>query len=281
MGKAGSRTVVAFALALCSACSDATSPAGAVDDAARVRAHLTIVGSAESSAGATWTYRDTLDGIAYDLAGVLYKPAGNGPFPGLVLSHGHGGSAPSIGRSIGAKVVAWPLVVIATNYTHAGNVPIGAPGTAALADLGASVANVQRARRAIAILHALGYVDTNRIAAYGSSMGAFVTTALAATHGDQLRVAAHSAGGVRLAGWPIAPAPPDSQARRIRIPYQMHHGDQDPTVPLAADQRLRAVLEEAGTQNELVIYPGAGHSISADPAVLANLRAWYTRFGMF
>src|SRR5512146_2404129 len=52
-----------------------------------------VSGSPESATGATWTYKGTSAGITYDLTGVLFKPAGAGPFPAVVLSHGHDGTA--------------------------------------------------------------------------------------------------------------------------------------------------------------------------------------------
>ena len=148
--------------------------------------------------GATWTYRGSLQGVTFDLQGILLKPAGTravwcgGAQPrrrrqrlGLLAEHrrwrcGDGGSSAS-----------------RTNYTHAGNVPIGAPGTAN--EPGASDANVLRGHAVREILRTLGYVDQSRVAAHGHSMGAFVTTALVGAYPNDFRVASHTAGGVRRA----------------------------------------------------------------------------------
>src|SRR5688572_19292457 len=135
------------------ACGDPAAPATSDRPEEDLLAHLVIAGSPEATGGATWTYRDTVDGVVYDMSGALVKPVGAGPFPAVVLSHGYGGNAVSTARNVGAKMAAWGVVVIATNYTHAGSGGIGSPGTSA--DLGGSVANVMRARRAIAILGAL------------------------------------------------------------------------------------------------------------------------------
>ena len=133
------------------------------------------------------------------------KPSGAGPFPAVVISHGYGGSARQFSTGMGREMRGWGLVAIATDYTHAGGGPTGAPGGAN--DLGGSAANVIRAHATLSILSRLGYVDLRRVAAHGHSMGAFVTTAFAATHGDLLRVASHTAGGVRPDGIPLASAP--------------------------------------------------------------------------
>src|SRR5262249_32921372 len=111
---------------------------------------FTLSGDPTSANGATWTYQDTVDGVVYNLAGVLFKPAGAGPFPAVILSHGFGGNARGYSAMIAREMRNWGLVCIATNYTHAGGVPLGSPGTAL--ELGASNANVMRARKCREIL---------------------------------------------------------------------------------------------------------------------------------
>lgn len=44
--------------------------------------------------GTAWTFTGTVAGVRYDLAGVLHKPSGAGPFPAVLLNHGSDGSAP-------------------------------------------------------------------------------------------------------------------------------------------------------------------------------------------
>src|ERR1041385_8489537 len=98
-----------------------------------------VNGNPESPTGAAWTFRETVDGVAYDLTGVLFKPAGSGPFPAVVLSHGSDGNAAIIASGLAPTMVSWGLVCIGTNYTHSSGVPIGAPGSAS--EVGASQAN--------------------------------------------------------------------------------------------------------------------------------------------
>ena len=276
-----SRIVAAVALVLAVACgrdTPATTPSGPTPTASSPAA-LTIQGDPASGQGATWTYVGTLGGVAFDLQGILIKPQGPGPFPAVVISHGAGGNATVYARGVATEMVRWGLVCVATNYTHAGGVPLGAPGTAL--DPGASQANVLRAHAAYEILRLTGYVDMGRVAAHGHSMGAFVTTALIAAYPSDFRTASHTAGGVRpdsVAG----PAPSESQARSIRTPYQLHHGDADVVVPIDSDRRLANVLQTGGVVHELHVYPGAEHNaVSTNPAVLARIRAWYATFGVF
>ena len=251
--------VLAGLLGIAAGCDRPTSPAAptpspAPTPAPAPAAQFATAGDPESDGGATWTLRGPIDGMVVDLRGVLMKPTGPGPFPAVVVSHGYGGSARQFSTAMGREMRGWGLVAIATDYTHAGGGPTGAPGGAN--DLGGSAANVVRAHATLSILSRLGYVDLRRVAAHGHSMGAFVTTALAATHGDLLRVASHTAGGVRLDGIPLAAAPALAQAALIRTPYQWHHGDADDVVPLAMDQLFEAALDASGVPHDGHVYAG-------------------------
>lgn len=244
---------------------------------------LVLQGNPESPQGATWTFAGVAGGVAVDLRGILFKPVGPGPFPAVVISHGFGGNSGGYSRDIAVQMVTWGLVAIATNYTHAGGVPIGAPGTSN--DRGASTANVQRAHAAYELLRGLNYVDMSRVAAHGHSMGAFVTSAVLAAHPSDFRAASHTAGGVTTAGVPggdLLAAPSESQVRSIRTPYQLHHGSADVVVPLVMDERLATILQEVGAPFELHVYPGESHEdVSRSLTILDRVRAWYAARGVF
>jgi dienelactone hydrolase len=219
-------------------------------------------------------------GVSYDLRGILLKPSGSGPFPAVIISHGSGGNSAGISRGLALEMVRWGLVCIATNYTHAGGVPIGSPGGSS--EPGASAANIARARKLVDILDSLGYVDMNRIAAHGHSMGAFVTAATLGAYPDAFKVASHTAGGVRTGGLFEGPAPIESQVAGIRAPYQMHHGSIDTVVALSSDQRFDEILATRGVVHELVVYPGVGHAeIAQNRVMLDRVRAWYASHGLF
>ena len=264
-------------LLIAAACGGGGDPATPAEPTAVVGFQLS--GDPEQSNGATWTYRATANGVAYDLQGILYKPRGAGPFPAVIISHGAGGNVNAYSRGVASTMVQWGLVAIATNYTHAAGVPLGAPGLAT--DEGASTANIQRARKVVDLLGALGYVDTKRIAAHGHSMGAFVTAATVGAYPSVFRAASHTAGGSVPDGTPNASAPTESQVRGITTPYQMHHGDADVVVALSADQRLAASLTNRGVANELYVYPGATHpDVANNSSVFTRVRAWYQAHGV-
>ena len=240
---------------------------------------LTVAGNPESPDGATWTLLGTLDGTPVDLQGILLKPRGRGPFPAVVLSHGSGGNARAYGRGLGNEMRPWGLVCIAVNYTHARGVALGAPG--GMLDQGASPANALRAHAAVTVLARLRYVDLRRVAAHGHSMGAFVTTAFAAAYPDDVRVASHTAGGVLLdvIHHDRMPLPSVAEARRIKAPYQWHHGLLDYAVPFPLARRFDAVLT---APHEGHLYPRFRHAeVASNPEVLSRVRAWYTAHGLF
>jgi len=260
------RTVVVLLGVL--ACLTGPSPAG-VKSAELDCAAFVVLGDARSVGGATWTYRSTDDGVDYALEGVLVTPAGAGPHPAVVITHGRGGDVGNYSARIARTMVGWGLVAIATNYTHApdrvdrGNTPDGPDG--------ASPANVQRAEKTRQLLTCVGGVDLARVAAHGNSMGAFVTTQLLGTHPGVFRAASHTSGGVTD---PLL-------AARITTPYQVHHGDSDAVVPLSQDQALIRVLADSGTSNALQVHAGRGHAdLAHDPLVLSQVRDWYRAHGV-
>jgi dienelactone hydrolase len=273
------RAAVLFVILATAACGATKSPTAPSPTAPGLPAGFTLIGDAESVSGGTWTYRATVASIAYDLQGIVFKPRGAGRFPAVIVSHGLASNALQYPSRVCAEMVTWGLVCIATNYTHAVGAPIGAPGT--ITEPGASVPNVERARKLIDLLGAFGYVDMTRIAAHGHSFGAFVTTALSASYPGMIRVASHTAGGaIPVALDPSIPT--IAQAASIVTPYQLHHGDRDDIVPLAFDQLLVSTLRSRGVDTDLLIYPGRSHDdMALDATMLSRVRAWYAAHGIF
>src|SRR5215831_8237257 len=78
-----------------------------------------IDGDPRQPNGAPWSFRGRVDGVDYELTGVLLVPGGPGPFPAVVLSHGNGGNGRFIANQVGETMVTWGFVGIAPDYTHA------------------------------------------------------------------------------------------------------------------------------------------------------------------
>jgi dipeptidyl aminopeptidase/acylaminoacyl peptidase len=132
------------------------------------------------------------------------------------------------------------------------------------------------------LLRRLGYVDMSRVALHGHSMGAYLDVAVAGMYPTDFRVASHTGGGVRPDFIVAGPALSSTQARGIRIPFQLHHGDADATVALSYDQRFDSLLAAMGVPHALYVYPGEDHlAVRLDPNMLARVHAWYADHGMF
>jgi dienelactone hydrolase len=244
--------------------------------------------------GERWTYRDG----DFEMSGILLKPEGKGPFPAVLISHGLGGSAESFGLNKAREMVKWGFVCLAPDYTHSakflgGQRPGGGKGgppkgdakgprapSAAYATYGASLENLRQAQTCVEILRRLPEVDAQRLAAYGHSMGGFVTIGLAAAAPGLVKVAAITGSGV--APQEGFPAPSVAAAEKIRTPFLMLHGSADNTVRPSQSASLKDVLDRNQVPNERQVFEGAGHPIDQTKReeVFARLRAWFTKHGV-
>jgi dienelactone hydrolase len=237
---------------------------------------LTIIGDPASANGASWTYKDTIENMEYDLTGILFIPSGTEPFPAVILSHG-GGDNVSGAPIVWAKtMVKWGCVCIATNYTYSAGVPKGAPGTQGQKNTRGM--NILRAHKCRDIVASLGCVDTNRIAAHGFSMGAYVTDGLVGEYPLQFKAASHSGGG-------IGHSPSATQLRQtnsIVTPFQTHHGIQDAIIPFTSALRFDSILHTNGVPQQLCSYPNYGHmELMQDSLMLERMKDWFTQYGLF
>ncbi|GEP44526.1 alpha/beta hydrolase family protein [Brevifollis gellanilyticus] len=231
--------------------------------------------------GESWTHGE---GEA-QVSGILLKPEGKGPFPAVIISHGMGGSADSFGMMKAREMVKWGLVCIAPEYTHSGK----AMGRAAQgegggrgrapANAGASEENLRRAQVCLEILRGMPEVDAKRIAAYGHSMGAFVTIGLAAQVTD-LKAAAITGSGLSPREGYAAPS--NSTAEKIRTPFLMLHGMNDTTVRPDQSLALKQVLDRQKVPNDRLVADDQGHPIDQTMRedVFRLIREWFTKHGV-
>src|SRR5262249_31402456 len=148
--------------------------------------------------------------------GILLKPAGTGPFPAVVIQHGAGGTATGYSLEKANEMLPWGLVCIGPTLTHV------AGGETNPVNMGFCPENLERARACLNILSSLPYVDTNRLAIFGHSMGAFASIGDASALASTLRACAITSGGVTpdAAGTNNA-APTVSEATGARSPFLM------------------------------------------------------------
>jgi dienelactone hydrolase len=226
--------------------------------------------------GQNWTY-DPGDGGEM-ISGVLVQPTvGMPPYPAVLISHGQGGSATSFGLSKATIMKQWGFLCIAPNYTHTNtSYAIGADGW--------SPENERRARACVTILNSLGTVDTNRIAAYGHSKGAFVTAGFCGATNNRIAVAAITAGGTTGTSDTTPASPAAQEVQGIRIPFLMQHGTDDTTVFPVQSATLQSILISNAVVAKRILYQDMGHNIETDPlctnAVFNSIREWFIAKGI-
>lgn len=240
-------------------------------------AALSVTGDPRGTNGARWTYASVDAGVAYALEGVVFLPAAPGAYPGVVVSHGKGGTPYGYSAAVARVMRGWGMAAIATMYGHApdaedaGNLPA--------ADDGASAGNVLRAHKARDLLSCFRGFDRERVAAHGHSMGAFLTGQLLGAYPEDFLAAAQTAGGV--SDGPNATHP--DAAALIRTPFQVHHGDADVVVPIAFADRLVSILAANRVTHDYHVaeYTGYSHAqIAQDPGMLERVRLWYQEHGV-
>ncbi|MFJ1765805.1 S9 family peptidase [Amycolatopsis sp. NPDC088138] len=216
----------------------------------------------------------------YPVHGWLVLPEGEGPHPVLRVVHG----GPFTQQD-------WAVFDEAQVYASAGYaVVLGNPrGSAGYGQ-----------QHGHAITHAFGTVDVDdvlalldkalerpdldasRVGIMGGSYGGFMTSWLAAHHGERFKAAwseravnawdsmvGSSDIGYTFVDSYIGADPevqrdrsPLSYADKIRIPFAVVHSEQDWRCPLEQAQRMFVALRRAGADAEFVLFPGEGHELS-------------------
>jgi dipeptidyl aminopeptidase/acylaminoacyl peptidase len=212
--------------------------------------------------------------------GWVVLPDGDGPHP--VLRVVHGGpfgqdtwaffDEAQVYASAGyAVVIGNPRGSAGYGLDH-GRAVIGAMGTVDVDDV-------------LALLDAAlerDDLDASRVGIMGGSYGGFMTSWLAAHHGERF-VAAWSERAVNAwdsfagssdIGWFFADAyvgsDPEEQRRRspltyadrVSIPFMVAHSEQDWRCPIEQGQRQYVALRRAGVDASFLVFPGEGHELS-------------------
>jgi dipeptidyl aminopeptidase/acylaminoacyl peptidase len=125
-------------------------------------------------------------------------------------------------------------------------------------------------------------LDRDRIGVLGGSHGGYMTTWLAAHHGDRFRAgiseravnSIDSFTGASDIGWFFADdlygpdldqqvkQSPLTHVDRIGIPLLIIHSEHDWRCPVEQAQRLFVALRRRGAPAELLLFPGEGHELS-------------------
>ncbi|SEF38356.1 Dipeptidyl aminopeptidase/acylaminoacyl peptidase [Amycolatopsis pretoriensis] len=125
-------------------------------------------------------------------------------------------------------------------------------------------------------------LDAARVGIMGGSYGGFMTSWLAAHHGERFKAAwseravnawdsmvGSSDIGYFFVDAYIGASPdvqreksPLSYAAQIKIPFAVVHSEQDWRCPLEQAQRMFVALRRAGAPAEMLLFPGEGHELS-------------------
>lgn len=217
----------------------------------------------------------------YPVHGWVVYPAGTGPHPVLLMIHG--GPFFQYG---------WQLLDEAQAYAGAGYAvvmgnPRGSSGygeahaRAILGDVG-RVCAIDLLALLDAALASGPELDPGRVGVMGGSHGGFMTTWMAAHHGDRFRAAISeralnaidSFTGSSDIGWFFtdslygpdlaqqARQSPLTYAAQITCPMLIIHSEQDWRCPLEQAQRLFVALKRRGMPVEMLVFPGEGHELS-------------------
>ncbi|MDN4162589.1 alpha/beta hydrolase family protein [Nocardioides abyssi] len=234
----------------------------------------------------SWAATYTVDGAT--VSGELLVPRGKGPFPAVVLNHGYIDPAIyTLGRGLSREqewLAAAGFVVLHTDYRgHAGSDPVGD------VDRETRLAYTRDAIGAVRTLEQEPYVDTDRLAMLGRSMGGGVTlNALVAEPGlvdaavvfasvssrfvDNLRQFTEPNRPQELARYHDRFGTPQDNPRfyrdlssrtffdRVTEPVLLLHGTADDTCPPGWSQATHRLLRRAGADAELEVYAGEGHA---------------------
>jgi acetyl esterase/lipase len=230
----------------------------------------------------------TLADVVYTKAGPLelradvFLPAGEGPFPGVLLVHGGGWALGDKSQMafLGRRLARRGYVAVSIDYRLA-------PRYKFPAQLDDCRAALDWMRREAERYH----IDPNWLAVFGYSAGGHLAALVGATETDGAAPGASAAGNGRLKAVVAGGAPCDfchipanqpilsfwlggtraekpeayEQASPTRFvspddpPTFFYHGDEDLLVPRATSLAMAALLKAAGVPVETYVVRGAGH----------------------
>jgi dipeptidyl aminopeptidase/acylaminoacyl peptidase len=216
----------------------------------------------------------------YPVHGWLVCPAGEGPHPVLLVIHGGPFAAYDRGLFDEAQVYAGAGYAVVMGNPR-GSFGYGeSHGRAIVRGFGTVDADDLLALLDSALTRP--GLDSSRVGVMGGSYGGFMTSWLAAHHGERFRAAWSeravnawdSMTGSSDIGWMfvdgyLGPEPatqlersPLTYADRVTIPFLVMHSEHDWRCPLEQGQRMFVALKRAGAPVEMLIFPGEGHELS-------------------
>lgn len=189
-----------------------------------------------------------------EITGQLYRPAGAGPFPALVILHGCDGPNPERERAGAQPFVARGYVVLLVDsFTARGIQETCSRGMGGTAD------RVLDALGALAYLANSGFVAPDRVAALGFSQGGGAALSAVLSGGAADSVRAQHRFAAAVAYYPPCPR----SAITLSAPSLILIGALDDWTPADDCREMVSRSGGRGAGIELVVYPGAYHAFNA------------------
>jgi dipeptidyl aminopeptidase/acylaminoacyl peptidase len=216
----------------------------------------------------------------YPVHGWLVLPEGGGPHPVLLAVHGGPFAAQDWGFFDEAQVYASAGYAVVLGNPR-GSAGYGeSHGRAVVRAFGTVDADDVLALLDAAL--ARPDLDAERVGVMGGSYGGFMTSWLAAHHGERFRAAwseravnawdsmagSSDIGYLFVDGYigddPVEQrrASPLTYAEKIDIPFAVVHSEEDWRCPLEQAQRMFVALRRRGADTELLLFPGEGHELT-------------------
>lgn len=199
------------------------------------------------------------------IEGYLARPRGNGPFPAVVHLHGCGGLGPAFKADPTSdrwmsQLVEWGYVVLVVDSFSSRGVREACTPNSYLAFKGGIVTRELDAFGALRYLSRLPYVDRNRVAMLGFSMGGWTVLAVGNPREADLfdnpdRLAFKAA----VAFYPLCSFVPGI----VTMPTLILTGASDDWTLATDCEAMMARRAGEGAPVDLVIYPGAYHGFDA------------------
>jgi dienelactone hydrolase len=184
------------------------------------------------------------------LQGEFYRPAGDGPFPAIVLLHPCSGRLPpKLERTDAARYTALGYAVLAVDSLGARGIADGCAGG------GASIDGVMDAYGALMHLATLPFIDRERIAVVGYSYGAGMALAAVAFDGPERLFDRQFVAAVAYSPWC-----PEKLA--VGVPTVILMGERDEWAQPRACRAMMARRSTLGAAMRLVVYPEAHHDFN-------------------
>jgi dienelactone hydrolase len=207
----------------------------------------------------------------YVLAGFLFLPPGDGPFPCMVFNHGsgiHKGSTDLCKPSLAATLMSWGIAALMPHRRGYGNSSGPSWRDEVTGEFGTDEYDTQLVARldgesddvvaALDYVQGLPEIQADHVGVMGSSFGG-INTLLAASKSDQFRCAVEFAGAAM--NWEHTPALRQhmiSVAHQLSQPIFFIQAENDYST--GPTEELSAALENAGQVVQAKIYRGFGVS---------------------